>query len=72
MGTYDNIIETIGKTPLVKLNRIAKGIEPTLYAKLEYFPRKEYFPLSTSKDPLIFRGSLYPGWHIGWANLSAM
>ncbi|MFW9971313.1 MAG: cysteine synthase A [Candidatus Odinarchaeota archaeon] len=37
MGVYNNIIETIGKTPLVKLNRIAENIEPTIYAKLEYF-----------------------------------
>lgn len=37
MGTYNNIIETIGKTPLVKLNRMAEGIKPNLYAKCEYF-----------------------------------
>ncbi|MFX1431989.1 MAG: cysteine synthase A [Promethearchaeota archaeon] len=37
MGVYNNIIETIGKTPLVKLNRIADNIEPSIYAKLEYF-----------------------------------
>ncbi|MFX1494878.1 MAG: cysteine synthase A [Promethearchaeota archaeon] len=34
---YNNIIETIGNTPLVKLNRITKDIEPNIYAKLEYF-----------------------------------
>jgi len=37
MGVYNNIIETIGKTPLVKLNRIAQDIEPSIFAKLEYF-----------------------------------
>ncbi|MFX0023735.1 MAG: cysteine synthase A [Candidatus Hermodarchaeota archaeon] len=37
MGLYNNIIETIGRTPLVKLNRIAEDIEPSIYAKLEYF-----------------------------------
>lgn len=37
MGAYNNIIETIGKTPLVRLNRITQGIEPTIYAKLESF-----------------------------------
>ena len=37
MRVYNNIIETIGKTPLVKLNRISKGIKPNLFAKLEYF-----------------------------------
>ena len=34
---YNNIIETIGRTPLVKLNRITKDIEPNIYAKLEAF-----------------------------------
>ena len=37
MRVYNNIIETIGKTPLVKLNCISEGIKPNLYAKLEYF-----------------------------------
>ncbi len=38
-NTYNNIIETIGKTPLVKLNRIVEDIspKPNIYAKLEYF-----------------------------------
>ncbi|MFW9938444.1 MAG: cysteine synthase A [Candidatus Thorarchaeota archaeon] len=36
---YNNIIETIGKTPLVKVNRITESLDlkPNLYAKLEYF-----------------------------------
>ena len=34
---YNNITETIGKTPLVRLNRIAENIEPHVYVKLEYF-----------------------------------
>ncbi len=34
---YSNIIETIGRTPLVKLNRITKDIEPNIYAKIEAF-----------------------------------
>ena len=39
MRIYNNIIETIGKTPLVKLNRIVVKLKPkpNLYAKLEYF-----------------------------------
>jgi len=37
MGAYNNIIETIGKTPLVKLNKIAESVKPSIYAKLEYF-----------------------------------
>ena len=44
---YDNILQTIGNTPLVKLNRIAKqhGSVATIYAKLEFFN-----PLSSVKD----------------------
>ncbi len=34
---YNNIIETIGNTPLVKLNRITKDIEPNVYSKVEAF-----------------------------------
>ncbi len=34
---YSNIIETIGKTPLVKLNRITKNVEPNIYVKIEAF-----------------------------------
>lgn len=37
MEVYNNIIETIGKTPLVRLNRITTGIEPNIYAKCEFF-----------------------------------
>lgn len=34
---YNNIIETIGRTPLVKFNRIARDIEPNIYGKVEAF-----------------------------------
>jgi len=34
---YNNIIDTIGKTPLVKLNRITENIKPNIFAKLESF-----------------------------------
>lgn len=39
MRIYNNILETIGKTPLVKLNRIVADLnpKPNFYAKLEYF-----------------------------------
>ncbi|MFX1568677.1 MAG: cysteine synthase A [Promethearchaeota archaeon] len=37
MGAYNSIIGTIGKTPLVKLNKITENIEPSIYVKLEYF-----------------------------------
>jgi cystathionine beta-synthase len=33
----NNILETIGDTPLVKLNRVTKGIKATVLAKVEYF-----------------------------------
>ncbi len=32
---YENVLETIGFTPLVKLNRVTRGIEATILAKLE-------------------------------------
>jgi len=46
---YNNILETVGNTPLVKLNRIAKeaGAVADIYAKLEFFN-----PLSSVKDRL--------------------
>lgn len=37
MGALNNIIETIGNTPLVRLNKITKNVKPTIYAKLEFF-----------------------------------
>lgn len=35
MNVYQNILETIGKTPLVKINSIVKNKNATLYVKLE-------------------------------------
>ena len=35
MKVYENILETIGGTPLVKLNKITKGVQATVLAKLE-------------------------------------
>ncbi|MCX6352670.1 MAG: pyridoxal-phosphate dependent enzyme, partial [Bacteroidetes bacterium] len=34
---YNNILETIGNTPIVKINSITKGFPATVYAKLETF-----------------------------------
>ena len=42
---YSDITKTVGNTPLVKLNRITKGVEATVVAKLESFN-----PLSSVKD----------------------
>jgi cystathionine beta-synthase len=33
---YDNIVQAIGKTPLVKLNKIAETLDCNLYAKCEF------------------------------------
>jgi cysteine synthase A len=42
---YNNVIETIGHTPLVKLNRVAAGLEATVALKCEFFN-----PLGSVKD----------------------
>ena len=33
--TFNNILETIGNTPLIKLNKVTKNLRPTIYVKLE-------------------------------------
>src|ERR1700745_2669339 len=42
---YNNIVETVGRTPLVKLNRITAGLGATIAVKCEYFN-----PLGIVKD----------------------
>ena len=44
---FSDITNTVGNTPLVKLNRIAEGLEATVLAKIESFN-----PLSSVKDRL--------------------
>lgn len=34
---YENILETMGNTPLVRLNRLARGLRAQVIAKVEYF-----------------------------------
>ncbi len=34
---YESILDTVGNTPLVRLNRVAEGISATVLAKVEYF-----------------------------------
>ncbi|MHA1381108.1 MAG: cysteine synthase A [Candidatus Helarchaeota archaeon] len=42
---YNNIIETIGNTPIVKINNLGKDLKPTILVKLESFN-----PASSVKD----------------------
>ena len=37
MKYYNNVVELIGNTPLVKLNKVTEGIACTVLAKVEYF-----------------------------------
>ena len=37
MKYYNNILETIGNTPLIKLNKITRDVKATVLAKVEYF-----------------------------------
>ena len=36
MAYHSNILETIGRTPLVKLNRISQGLDATIALKGEF------------------------------------
>lgn len=45
MRIHDNITQTVGNTPLVKLNRVTEGCAATVAGKLEFFN-----PLSSVKD----------------------
>jgi cysteine synthase len=42
---YNNIVETVGHTPLVKLNRVTAGLNATILLKCEFFN-----PLGSVKD----------------------
>ena len=62
-NVYDNILGTIGKTPIVRINRLAPS-HVTMYVKCEFFN-----PLSSVKDRLAIgiiedaerRGTIKPG-----------
>ncbi|MEM7163470.1 MAG: pyridoxal-phosphate dependent enzyme [Bacteroidota bacterium] len=64
MKVYDNILETIGDTPLIRLNKIAQDIPGKVYAKVEYFN-----PGHSTKDRMALKmiedaeaeGKLKPG-----------
>lgn len=34
---YENILQKVGKTPLIKLNKVSQGLKANFYAKVEYF-----------------------------------
>ncbi len=61
---YNNILETIGNTPLIKLNKITKDIPATVLAKVDYFN-----PGNSIKDRMALKmvevaeqeGKLKPG-----------
>lgn len=61
---YDSILDAIGNTPIVKLNRVAQGVRANLYAKLEFTN-----PGGSIKDRIGYwmiedaerRGTLKPG-----------
>lgn len=63
-NVFDDVAGTIGRTPLVRLNRVARGLRCSLYAKLEMFN-----PGGSVKDRIAFRmidgyeqgGELKPG-----------
>ena len=42
---YNNIVETVGRTPLVRLNKVTAGVEATVLLKCEFFN-----PLGSVKD----------------------
>ncbi|MCU0356950.1 MAG: pyridoxal-phosphate dependent enzyme [Cyclobacteriaceae bacterium] len=50
MQYYNSIIETIGNTPLVKLNKVFKGVPGTFLAKVEYFN-----PGNSTKDRMAIK-----------------
>lgn len=64
MKYYNNIVETIGNTPLVKLNKVAQGIKGNVLVKVEYLN-----PGNSVKDRIALKmiedaeraGKLKPG-----------
>lgn len=37
LETYENVLDAIGRTPLIRLNRVAAGLPCPIYAKVEFF-----------------------------------
>jgi cystathionine beta-synthase len=61
---YNSIVDTIGNTPIVRLNKMTRGIPGTILAKVEYFN-----PGNSTKDRMALKmiqdaekaGTLQPG-----------
>lgn len=47
---YNSIVETIGNTPMVRLNKVVRGIKGTVLAKVEYFN-----PGNSTKDRMAIK-----------------
>ncbi|MDT4909614.1 MAG: cystathionine beta-synthase, partial [Pseudonocardiales bacterium] len=64
MSYSESLVDLIGNTPLVRLNRVTAGLAPTVLAKVEYFN-----PGGSVKDRIAVRmidaaeasGELKPG-----------
>ena len=64
INAYNNVLELIGNTPLIKLNKVAEKLEGNFYAKVEAFN-----PGHSSKDRIALyiieeaerKGILSPG-----------
>ena len=50
MNYHKNILETIGNTPLIKLNNLTKNIDALVLAKVEFFN-----PGSSIKDRMALK-----------------
>ena len=61
---YNDVVECIGNTPIVRLNSVTKGFKANVYAKLEYLN-----PANSVKDRIavqiiddaVAAGELQPG-----------
>lgn len=65
--TYDSVLELIGNTPLVRLNRLTEGLPATVYVKLDSFnlggSSKDRIGLNIVREA-IASGELEPGGRI--------
>ena len=67
MATYSSILGTVGKTPLIEMPKLTKGLGAKIFFKLEFFN-----PLSSVKDRIALsmiteaekKGTLKPGMQI--------